>query len=252
MTTPTASTSLRWETWAPTTSTDVMGGTISYRYAGHLINNMGENLPEGPSWGPGVPGAPAFRGQFGFGRGDVTNSLEWLLQHDADKYVGPMTRQEKEEYLGRASIAMNDIEALEMVEGNQVERILYWLSLALGWCWSRDPTTPEVEIRAIDSIPSLFSWLAASGPHRGDGPVFMFWDGVIPRRKLGQGLRDAMFAALAHQLFLDDDTVKAGAGHGFNHLKDRRCLPLLDHVIRTTDNGELAEYLRAAMTFELM
>ncbi len=70
--------------------------------------------------------------------------------------------------------------------------------------------------------------------------VFMFWDGLA-RTRTRAPVKNAMFAALAHQLFLPDETIQASAAHGFNHLKDPRALPLLAHLARTTTSANLRE-----------
>lgn len=181
------------------------------------------------------------------------SSIDWLLSHDTDHYVRPIPSSAKKEYLDQASRALQEAHVLDGIDGDRIERILWEISGALGSCMTSVPALAEAQILAVDAIPLLFRWLARRGPHPPDGSVFMFWDGVIWRKRRHTAeVRDAVFASLACQLFLDDDTVAASAVHGFNHLKDKRCLPLLERIIRTTGNAALAEYARAATGFDLI
>lgn len=81
----------------------------------------------------------------------------------------------------------------------------------------------------------------------------MFWDIAIGGIANGdRPLVDTVFEALVRQLAIPNRWCQASAIHGFNHLKEPRCRPLLRRFIESCEDDYLREYARGAMTFTLM
>ena len=84
-------------------------------------------------------------------------------------------------------------------------------------------------------------------------PLEMFWDTAIRAvQNSDRALVDTIFDGLTRQLAHPNKWVQASAIHGFNHLREPRCRPLLQEFLHSCDDPHLADYARAAMTFRLM
>ena len=61
-----------------------------------------------------------------------------------------------------------------------------------------------------------------------------------------------VFAALVEQLAIPNVWCQQSALHGFNHLKDPACRPIIRRFIETCEDEPLKEYAKGAITFQLM
>jgi hypothetical protein len=81
----------------------------------------------------------------------------------------------------------------------------------------------------------------------------MFWDLVLNNPSpSGPAVSAAAFEALCYQLDMPNRWIQLSAIHGFNHLKEPRCRPILRRFIESCEDEHLRDYARRAMTFTLM
>jgi hypothetical protein len=81
----------------------------------------------------------------------------------------------------------------------------------------------------------------------------MFWDIIIHGLDASdEEIRDAVFVALAEQLLIPNRYCQLSALHGFNHLQDRRCHPVITAFEKTTDDPEIRAYALTAKMFMAM
>lgn len=129
---------------------------------------------------------------------------------------------------------------------------LIWNMGRLFFETSRSDQYDELRIALASGVPDFFkSQFLKLAEH--NIPLEMFWDDVCSGvANADRPLVDAIFSALERQLAIPNVWCQASAIHGFNHLKEPRCRPLLRRFIEDCDNESLRAYARRAMTFTLM
>lgn len=104
-------------------------------------------------------------------------------------------------------------------------------------------------------LPMLKIWFISSSCSE---ELFMFWDGVLgPRphdtQPAHHAIAESIFNSLAEMLANDSLPSKWSALHGFNHLRDARCMTLIEQAMTDpTLPTDIREYASAAAKFELM
>jgi hypothetical protein len=101
-------------------------------------------------------------------------------------------------------------------------------------------------------IPDFFEHHYSNASEYWQG-LDMFWDVAITGiANADRPLIDAVFDALVRQLAIPNRWCQCSALHGFNHLKEPKCRPLIRQFIQGCDDAEVVRYARGAMTFRLM
>lgn len=124
----------------------------------------------------------------------MLDSTAWFVAHDSDDYAKIYTNSDMDRYMAATAIALGQPEGLGELHQSVIERVLARLSMNFGYCIGPGQAETRLQVAAVDMIPTLFRWLTTNGNHSPDGQAFMFWDSVIPRRKVGPEVRDACLA----------------------------------------------------------
>lgn len=185
----------------------------------------------------------------------MDDGLQWLLTQRTENNHSNLllASEDRSAYLQSVVIALQSLppSATHPVSTTQLEDPIYGFAWSLESCFRYGDDSAELKVAVVDRLPGFFQWLSEHGLTEQNVAVFMFWDGLA-RTRTKSPVKNAMFAALAHQLFIPDENIQASAAHGFNHLKDTRALPLLAHLARTATSSDLREYATAAAGFNLM
>ena len=81
----------------------------------------------------------------------------------------------------------------------------------------------------------------------------MFWDIAIDGiDNADRPLVDVVFDALSRQLKIPNKWCQLSSLHGFNHLREPKCRPIIAKFIETCEDEYLKAYARHAMTFTMM
>lgn len=107
-------------------------------------------------------------------------------------------------------------------------------------------------IELARAVPGFFAHHYVAGDEYGKG-LDMFWDSAMDGiDNADRPLVDTVFDALTRQLAIPNRWCQLSALHGFNHLKEPRCRPLIRRFIEQCDDAEVVTYATGAMTFRLM
>ncbi|MEO8538106.1 MAG: hypothetical protein ABI577_00075 [bacterium] len=139
------------------------------------------------------------------------------------------------------------------LKGERLSRLVGRLGFALSYI--RDDSGPRrVHFAAAmaKAAPPAFEIWFGSLAVDSDG-LYMFWDHARNfRDDRPRLLHDAMFDALRMQLQSSNVWIQQSALHGFGHLHDPECVPVIATFLEVCDQPWLAEYARKAARFEVL
>ncbi|MGE3075740.1 MAG: hypothetical protein AB7N24_18640 [Dehalococcoidia bacterium] len=131
----------------------------------------------------------------------------------------------------------------------RLEHLVWNLAWAMAFAPKEDPWAAE----AAKAAPKFLAFHFAETTTYPDA-LSMFWEVVIgPLSRGDAAFHDAVFRGLCSQLKVKNSWVQASALHGFGHLRDPRCRPVIREFLKvSTDDAKLAAYAREAMAFKIL
>jgi len=161
----------------------------------------------------------------------------------------------QELYLRYCHALFEDIAILWEYTGEVVEQLLEQLMDGMWYPIHRESLPLELRVAVIESCYYLFAgWHITTEEDRYS--CFMFWDVIVGIDWVTNALtddrrtiRDALFSTLARVIQLDNLECQRAALHGFSHLHDERCHPIIDDFIRECNDPDLVEYARVCRDF---
>jgi hypothetical protein len=122
----------------------------------------------------------------------------------------------------------------------------------LAWAIAFAPVGDAWTVSAVAAAPSLLASIFGDATQNSNA-LSMFWDVAIstPLRS-DVSFRGAVFESLTAQLGSPNPWVQASALHGFGHLEEPRCRPVIRDFLRRCEDSYLVEYARQAMAFKVL
>lgn len=164
----------------------------------------------------------------------------------------PANERETRDYQLSALVLQNPGTA-DFLSGARLSKLVWNLGYLLAWISDRSgPRRLQYAVDIAAATPAAFEHWFGRTQTQVDG-LYMYWD--LARRfedDRPRVLHDAMFDALAAQLQSGNAWIQQSALHGFGHLKDPRCVPLIEDFVSRCAPGDLRDYAEAAARFEVL
>jgi hypothetical protein len=176
----------------------------------------------------------------------------WLLRLVRAQAHGYGWADLREGFLERATEVLRQPKTLSDFSDKNQEKLVWNIAFGIAESFRGRADTVEAKVAFVDACPEFFA-SHFSGVESYSQSCEMFWDIVI-----GDGwhsddvVRDHILEALRAQLAIPNLFVQWSALHGFNHLQDPKCRPLIDEFLKTCEDEHLREYAKVARTFQAM
>ena len=176
----------------------------------------------------------------------INNWITAILEDRADVLASISSTQ----YLENAVKLFDDPEILKKYRFENVEIILGEISQELHLQIFNDRIPVSLRLRCIHAAFNLFDkWYSnyAGYSHSCDH----FWDIYYNYDQLAAQplIQEAIFDTLHKILNIRNSECQGSALHGFNHLRDDRCKPLIDEFIRECTDHDLLDVAKIAKTY---
>lgn len=172
-----------------------------------------------------------------------------LAQLNQQPYLS-VTR-ERVDYLHNATRVLVDSDSLSWLSRAKAEKVVWNMANGIRDVLGEDDVDLSARLALVHATPSFFGqFFGALSEY--SAACDMFWDIVISYLHPGGELGDAIFQAISEQLAIPNRYCQLSALHGFNHLRDRRCVPLITAFEKTTDDPEIRAYAVKAKMFMAM
>jgi hypothetical protein len=142
----------------------------------------------------------------------------------------------------------HDVSPLYELGAEAAELVLRSIVMGLSSELHREQLPLAVRLAVIEAAYYLFcGWYTNVQEY--SYSCHFFWDSICYRYGYTpvhtsdqQAIQDALFQCIAGIIRIDNRQCQASALHGFNHLGDDRCQPIIDQFLRTCDDPRLAAY----------
>jgi hypothetical protein len=181
----------------------------------------------------------------------VEDLRAWLKSSGAPADLNAADREGESEYFQRITGVVENPESLDGLRPGAIEKAVMNVAGNGGTLLRRVWIPFESKARFIAACPNRYRHLYARQTEYSSASD-MFWDGLIGRSTLESAVRQAIFGALVDQLGIPNRWCQYAALHGFNHLRDLRCQPVVDRFLATCTDPALHRYAEAAKRFQAL
>lgn len=153
-----------------------------------------------------------------------------------------------EPYLERLHSALVQPELLRELPMGARDRFVWNAGYDLEWVISQSHDASPELLRVLAAVPAAFHAAFRGEPDESAG-LYMFWDNVTCFAFDRPLVQQAIFEALVEQLGSDDRSCQRSALHGFNHLEDPRCRPVIEAFQATCRDPDTVAYAEVSKNF---
>ncbi|HEX6031022.1 MAG TPA: hypothetical protein VFY90_06300 [Tepidiformaceae bacterium] len=181
-----------------------------------------------------------------------SDSLEgWLIQLLRARVPGYGWRELRDGFVPRATETLKHPEVLSQFSSKNQEKLTWNLAFGIGESLHADENGLEAKLALLDSCPGFFARFYGELATYSQS-CDMFWDIIISFTPAESHLRAHIFDALTAQLAISNVYCQLSALHGFNHLQDPKCRPVIDAFLATAEDPAVKEYGKIARLFQAM
>ena len=160
-----------------------------------------------------------------------------------------------QESLERNNWILSNLDILNEFNSEENHFVISWLVNHLSDDLVEEYVSHDLKLDTIKKCYDFFNlWVTKHPENAIDG--YMFWDVVVRpfacTRDLSpefKQIEEAIFNCLTDILKIDNYTCQISALHGFNHLKDDRCKPIIEEFIKNTDDTDLKNMAEMAKEY---
>ncbi len=176
----------------------------------------------------------------------------WLLELVRAQAHGYGWDEVRANFLERATDVLRRPETLWGFSAKNQEKLVWNIAFGVAESFRGRADTVEAKVAFVDACPDFFA-SHFGGLESYSQSCEMFWDIVIGSVWHSDDVvRVHTFDALRVQLGIPNAFVQWSALHGFNHLQDPKCRPVINEFLRTCEDEHLREYAKVARTFQAM